>query len=479
MSSDLRIVAGLLALERGRAVPFASHLQVAIQPHAVLCCPLAMAGEDATIHAIAIGRLGHPPQVYSAPDPRFRDHQFALFRKLGAWLARYHAFCRERETYPQIWVSSGAGAALLDALADRLRFNRQDAEVRRFGTHLAYATERHPVAGQQALVVATDALRAHFATGQTEREDNHLGGLMTWLTPPEGVPVQTAAEAARRQPMGVKTDPTFDRIDLAPEVTAWNRARRASDAAGMARAAEQIHAALEPVAMDIYRGLEGAIEQLRGLEVLPLPALEALEEREYFHFASFTRHIEGGGFLPLRDSARRAAFGLVQREDAAENVEAALILGDRVARAQARLSGDVFQGRVENPRERRVRGRREHTLELVSAQTICRARRRDTLTWCDDPRLRFEVLDVRREGDRTRLFVGIRAGASAPGPPGAGAALELVSSTPNWHFVGRQMRKLSERTASRPWTHDPSAAPTTTPARDAPLDPLADVESLR
>jgi len=83
MPGELDLVARLLAFEGGRAVRIASRLQVSIQPDALVLCPLAMSGEDTTIHAVAVGRVGGTAEFRSVPDPRFRDDQFGLFAWLG------------------------------------------------------------------------------------------------------------------------------------------------------------------------------------------------------------------------------------------------------------------------------------------------------------------------------------------------------------------------------------------------------------
>ena len=216
MADLLAIVARLRAFEAGRAVPTASHRQLVLQRHALVVCPVAMAGEDTTVHAIAVGRIAAPPQVRVVSDPRIRDEHYALFEWFGGIVEPYFAECRAAGDFPQIWVSSGAAAGHLDTLADRLRFTRDQPAVRRLGELLSYTTERYPVAGQQTLVPATHALRSHYATGQQEGEDEHLGTLLTWINPPMGRDVLAAATMAEREPMGVKTDPEFDRRELQP-----------------------------------------------------------------------------------------------------------------------------------------------------------------------------------------------------------------------------------------------------------------------
>jgi hypothetical protein len=84
MTDELDLVARLRALASGRAQRVASHMQVAVRPDALVLACLAMAGEDTTIHAVACGRVGAPPEVWGVPDPRYRDDQYRLFAALGA-----------------------------------------------------------------------------------------------------------------------------------------------------------------------------------------------------------------------------------------------------------------------------------------------------------------------------------------------------------------------------------------------------------
>src|SRR5919199_5029360 len=227
MSTTLDLLARLLAYRDGRAQLRASHRQVAIHPQARVLCPLALAGEDTTIHIVAYGPIGGPARVLCVPDPRKRDPQFDLFARLGADLERRFERCRREGTYPQLWVSSGAAASHLDVLADRLRYNRLRPDVKRFGELLSYATGRLPIAGQQALISATGALTRHWATGQQAGEDEHLGAVLAWIDPPAGVPVLEAVAAAELEPMGARTDPTFDEQILEPLVRAYDDAPRA------------------------------------------------------------------------------------------------------------------------------------------------------------------------------------------------------------------------------------------------------------
>ncbi len=480
MADEIELVARMLAFEEGHAVPCASHLGVALRPDALVICPLSMAGEDTTIHIVACGGVVGPPAIRSVPDPRRRDDQYGLLHWLGAVIERDFLRCRRERTYPQIVVPSAAAVSLLDVVADRLRYTRHDERVRRFGELLSYATERYPYDGQQALLVATGALKLHWATGQDAGEDEHLLANLTWIDPPEGIDTLEAVALAERVPMGAKTDPEFDADVLDPLVSRYNEARRAgASAKELRKRGRMIRDVLEPVVVPIYEATQRAIAVLEGMGLPPLPDLTELERREAEAFEGFMRSRDAGHHLPLRDSPKSAAHRLSAREDAAQNYEAAVLTGDRVARAEGRLSGQILYGEVSNPRKARIAPYRfEYLFEMRSDQRVLRVRLRDELRWVEDPRLRVIVTNIEREGCSTHVSLRIVNGQRAVGLPVEGAALELVPTVPNWNWLIRLRGHLRDRLASTPWTHT-DGAPPAYDARLAPEDPLAAVEALR
>jgi hypothetical protein len=482
MAGDLDLLARALAYRDGRACPRASHRQVSIQPDALILCPLAMAGEDTTIHLIAYGVIGGSAQILYVPDPRKRDDQFRLFSGLGRQIENYFIRCRQLGRFPQLWVSSGPVAAHLDTLADRLRYNQQNPDVRRFGELLSYATNRFPFAGQQALLTATGALKLHWATGQQDGEDEHLGALLTWIDPPAGRGVLAAVASAELEPMGVKTDPTFDRDVLEALVAAYDNAARNGASTDILRVrARLIREALEPVARRVYDATQRALALIQAGGLPPLPDLPAIEAREVAEFESFMQARDAGIPLTLRDKPKAAAFGLAAREDAAQTIESAVLLGDRVARAQGRLAGRVLIGMIERPTRTQVGPRRfEYRFEIRSSQRVLHLRRRDELCWIDDPRLRVLVEDVRREQGTTRVSGRILSGQQAVGLPTTGRTLEFVGAVPKWTEIYRLRGHLKKVLAVTPWTHAAGDIPPPVPSQGTrPTDLLAAVEALR
>ncbi len=482
MLDILNVVSRLLAFREGRAVRIASNQRIAIRPDALVICPIAMAGEDTTIHIVACGHLGQPADIRCVPDPRYRDDQYDLFEWLGERVERYFEECQQDGTYPQIWLPSSGAVGLLDTLGDRLRFNRENLRVKRFGELLSYATERFPVEGQQALVTATGALRMHFATGQQEAEDEHLGALLVWMRPPAGRNVLAAVAAAEDLPMSVKTDPDFDRNELDPLVSRYNGARkRKATSAELATRASRIEAVLRPVVLRIYEATQDAISLLIQEQLDPIVHLDGLEAREADEFRSFMTSRELGHALPLRDSPKSAAFRLASREDAADGARAALLYGDKVHFERERLAGRILCGIVENPVRTRLSPRRfECRFTVVTEQRMLHVRRRDELYLLADPRMKVVITDVRRNGQIKRVSVLMLQGKRSVGLPVPDQEVSLGSSPPDWNRIIRLRKQMRDRLAQPVWTHQngqvPDASPTGTPK---PADLLAAVEGLR
>jgi hypothetical protein len=166
MADDLELVARAEAFRRGRAVPMATHRRVAVQPDALVVCPLVLAGDDLQLHALGLGSIDGTLEVRSVADPRrWRDRE-PLFRWLHGRLEAYLMQCAARGSFPQLLVASDAAVSFLDLVSESIRTAR-DPWLVRLGRLLAYATERAPLAGQQALLAATAVLREHWATGQS------------------------------------------------------------------------------------------------------------------------------------------------------------------------------------------------------------------------------------------------------------------------------------------------------------------------
>lgn len=475
MADLLHVAARLRALENSQAVPIVSQRQVVIQPHAKILTLLSMAGEDTSVHAAAFGGFGEPAQVFVVADPRRRDDQNALLRALLPPFEAYYAQCRADETFPQIWVSSAGALGHLDTLADRLRFT-DEPEIRRLGELWTYAGERSPVAGQQALISASGALRLHYATGQQEAEDEHLLTLLTWIEPPRGRDIFAAVAAAEETPMGVKTDPFFDSSSLQPAITDFHNAQSDGERAHHQTRVQHL---LEGVIRPIHTATQRAIAILSHPRWHENPALDDLAQQESGEFERFMRHRDEGRYLPYKDSAKAGAMRIAARERAVDNVEAGMLRHDAAARERGVVKGSVLRGQLVGVHEHHLGPRQfEYDLVLASHQDGLHLRLGDDLWLLDWPNLSLHITEIERRGPFTWVTGRVGTGKNAAKRMSAGPTLDFGPGAPNWRRLGQQLVQMDSRMAHVPWTHGGDLPPAFPSRLAMPANLRAAVESL-
>ncbi len=462
LPGDLDVVGALRALQRRRAQPMATCLHVTVQPHALVVCPLALAGAHGSVHVVAYGSIGQvEPHVLVAPDPRHPADREALLIRFGADLATYMDRCRAAGDYPQLWVTGMPTARHLGLVAERLRVHNATTPPGLLARHLAHFAARFPVAGQQALHVASHVIADHWATAEPGGPGAHLEALLLWFDAPaavagDGALFEGALAEARNRPMGVRTDPLRDTA-LHRAVVAYSRARRSADRPSQggrveldapARAVWDI---LAPAARHAYDRVQRAVALIMGAGLAPLRGLDELDAAEADAFAYAMDALSAGRWSG-RPSTRSMARSYLMRQAAQENVDAALVLGDRVARARARLTGTVVAGTVV---AERIVGTRDGVLVVRTAQPILRVRSGDQMYWADDTRLRLRIEDIRPEdvadGATTVVILAITRGRRSVACPSPGAAIELVPAIPDWGRALRETARLSARPDAPPW----------------------------
>ncbi|MFF7300888.1 hypothetical protein [Streptomyces sp. NPDC008265] len=392
----LSTLARLEAVRAGRAQPLATVRHRHLSDNPMVLVPLTTAGEAGAPLGALVGTDRHEPRVFVIPQPRDRDLRWAFLADLAVHvLAHIDAYAdvvepaerseTDPETgkrvkvetelcvdAPQLIVPSRAGIDYVRLLGRSMRFRRTAEEdpdnpfpapsrvpmLGRWFTHLA---ERSRVPGSSMLLAATDLLSRHWATGQSNLEDQHLGALLGWIDPPEG---RSGAEAALRAelgrdaagqllcpPAGPATDPAFDNGLLAPAIGRYDAARAAL-AAGPGEVDREVRAAERAVRRLVVEQMSStwwstweAIDLVRAL-----PPGERTEERWTRDRWSYTGHRDrvraGEPPQPRRDDAVTAAQKLATRESEQVRLEAQEALDDPLVMAGRRMSGEAFAGEV-------------------------------------------------------------------------------------------------------------------------------------
>ncbi|MFJ9941462.1 hypothetical protein [Streptomyces erythrochromogenes] len=394
--SLLSTLARLEAVRAGRAQPLATVRHRHLSDKPLVFVPLTTAGEAGAPLGAMVGTDPNEPRVFVIPQPRDRDLRWAFLADLAVHvLAHIDAYADDVEPAersetdpetgkrvkvetelcvdaPQLVVPSRAGIEYVRLLGRSMRFRRtaeEDPEnpfpapsrvplLGRWFTHLG---ERARVPGSSMLLSATDLLSRHWATGQSNLEDQHLGALMAWIAPPAGA---SGAEAALRAelgrdehgrllcpPAGPATDPAFDNKLLAPAIARYDAARTAL-AAGPGDDDREVRTAERAVRRLVVDQMTStwwatweAIDLVRGL-----PAGERAEERWTRDRWSYTGHRDrvraGEPPQPRRDDAVTAAQKLATRETEQVRLDAQEALDDPLVMAGRRLSGEAFAGEV-------------------------------------------------------------------------------------------------------------------------------------
>lgn len=403
--SLISALARMEASAAGRARPAATvrHRHLAERP--LVLVPLTTAGEVGAPLGALVGTDRDAPRLLTVEQPRDRDLRFAFLARLAdAVLPHIESASDDveweerRETdpetgkkatvqvelcadAPQLLVPNAPGADLVRLLGRSMRFRRTAEEepdaahpapprVPLLGRWLSHYGDRARVPGSCLLLSMTELLTRHWATGQSHLEDQHLGALLSWIAPPDGL---TGAEAALlaeverdaggrllRPPAGPATDPAFDNTLLAPAIARYDA--RVPGAEEEVR--ELIAGQLRPTWDAMWQG----VDLLRAL-----PEGERVPERWKRDRWSYTMHRDrlraGEPPQPRRDDAVTAAAKLASREQAQARLEAQEALDDPLVMAERRLAGEAFTGEVVAVEMAYSEGKRPTPRPLVTVRT--------------------------------------------------------------------------------------------------------------
>ncbi|RKE19170.1 hypothetical protein [Streptomyces sp. TLI_171] len=513
--SLLSTLARLEAVRGQRAEPLATVRHRHLSERPMVLVPLAAAGEAGAPLAVLLGTDRERPRLHFVPQPLNRTQRSEFLAAVAAEVVPYlESFGAEVELLegsekdpvsgekvpvvrelcadaPQLIVPNAGGVAHLALLGRSTRFRRtaQDpdpgeypapTQVPLLGRWLTHLTDRAQVPGSSMLLAMTGLLSRHWATGQSNLEDQHLAARLAWHVPPAGFGPGTSGAAAAEwvesardadgqlahPPAGPTTDPRFDEQVLAPAilrhdaaVAVRERAEASRDAAEARRAAalvEQARAVLGeallgatlPTWHDVWLG----IDLLRGL-----PPAGHLPDRWEGDRWSFTMHRDrvaaGEPPQPRRDDAVTAARKLAQREREQAKLDIQEALDDPLAMAERRLSGEAFAGEVVDVVPEWSEGRSAKPRPLLVVRTGDRPHAdpgREVYRAHAEPAQRAVIVSSAPGEVVVRLLSGMgRKKDPEPGSvPEPGDAVVFTL----FELAARQSAPLPEP-ADTPWTH--------------------------
>lgn len=429
MSQIIDILARAVARRRRRVVPLRTATTVVPDDGPVFgFTPIKVVSEE-VIQAIAFGDLDRAPTVVTRWNPLSRDAEaFEAFAKaLDAHILRALA----NGWLPRVWVPHHAAFVLLDLLGHRYRTNRQASDaLRRMGAQCQVLAEeaRHP--GQQAVIVGTEILTTHAATGMAPTEDHHLGALLAWHEADGTYDPIDEADARALLPAAAMLPRDFDdRVEaLRP---------RAKSGDGAARA--EIEEILRRGALREWDLLVRARRAFRALGLAPLPrALElARMSRERLEWTLRE--------LP-KPASRPAALGnlLEHHEWGATLQEDVETSGDARVRERARRAGKVVLAEVVAV-DQPTPGRHPCVLTLRTEQPVLRVRRGTELRSSDCAVIgRVEGVQRGREPGAQLIELRLSKGVRRSDLPAVGDRIDWMDSVP---FDGRRLRSQAYRAA--------------------------------
>ncbi|MGC5012378.1 hypothetical protein ACLQ2R_16560 [Streptosporangium sp. DT93] len=469
--SALTALARLRAVRDGVAqrITTVRHCHVSAQP--LVFIPLRLAGEAAAPLAAMVGTDPHHPRLLVVPQPRNRDLRFAFTAGLAEVLLPYvEGFSKATETVerrggepyercldaPQILVPNRPAASFVGLLGRSTRFRRAEGpypvhpSVPLLGRWLTYFADRSQQPGSSTLLVATEALTLHWATGQSALEDANLAALMGWIDPPAGMSGRQAAEEAEDPllwpPAGPATDPGFDNEVLGPAIRAYEDAPtdRAVD-----RVSQAVRTQLDPT----WRLMWRSVDLLRSL-----PEGARVRDRWEADRGSFTRFAErvaeGGPPQARRDGAVGAAARLAGLERARAGYDVQRAHDDPLLMAEYRLTGEAFAGTVTSadPEHSEGEGRSRKLRPLITVRTDDPVRLTPgTVVGSPDRRGHgAEIVEIAGGEITLKIVKGMGRGRTpAPGSvPEPGERVSYTSLTDD--FQSSAALPDPERT---PWTH--------------------------
>ncbi|MQY13915.1 hypothetical protein SRB5_40720 [Streptomyces sp. RB5] len=499
--SLLTTLARAEAVRAGRAQPVATVRHRHLSGRPLVLVPLTAAGEAAAPLGAMVGTDRDAPVLLTVRQPRDRDLRFGFLARLADVVLPYlESYADDVDTElrkgeelevcadaPQILVPSVPGVDYVRLLGRSMRFRRTAEEdpdtpfpapprVPLLGRWLTHYAERARTPGSSLLLAMTELLGRHWATGQSQLEDQHLGALLAWIRGGDPEEVERGRDASGQlltPPAGPATDPAFDNRLLAKATARFD--------AGIPGSGDEIDALLASQLRPTWDAVWEGVTLLRELA----PGTR-VPDRWTGDRWSYTGHRDrlraGEPPQPRRDDATTAARKLASRERAQAELAAGEALDDPLVMASRRLAGEAFAGTVTGVEMAMSEGRSPRPRPLVVLET-------DDEPYLDPGVKAHRVLAT----GKTQTAEVVETGADADGPGPRTVVLRLTSGmgrgkTPEegslpepgdalcftlFEHTARSGAKLPDPDDT-PWTHGgpPSAAPADGPRPAEAPDPV-------
>jgi hypothetical protein len=495
--STLTSLARAIAVTSGTAQPTCTVRHVHISPCPLVFIPLALAGEASAPLAAMIGHNPSEPTLLVVPEPRDRDQRFDFAADLAAVILHYiQGYCgqeepaggREPDTRyadaPQFLLPNPAGIAFTRLLGRSTRFRQTEGpyavreSVPLLGRWLTFFADRAESPASSLMLAMTDALAAHWATGQSPVEDHNLGALLGWIDPPPGMSGAQAAAAAedpvRCPPAGPVTDPTFDNEVLEQQILTIRTARMTGGGPGYERAktalTEALATQLEPTWAMMWRATELLRDLPEGGHV------GTRWDSDKVAFTWHARHLaDCGPPQPRRDSAVSAARRLASLERVQEMLATQRAFDDPLVMAEYRMTGEALAGRVVAAEPDRVdgTGRRQVLRPHITVETgdEVPADLDAALTSPARPRQKARIVATTQVGGLTSIVLELQGGMGRSLTPEPGSVPAVGEQVCYAAFSdGYQPPPPFPAPEDTPWTHGgppPPYVPSDDDAREA------------
>lgn len=376
--NEREVVRRLKAYHLGRSLPCGEtkHLHIANDDDVLIVSFVRMGGESRP-WGIAYGHAGSKPKVLTVAESRNRDlvaemaAEFApvLLKHLRApgYVRREPEDVADLKPLRQIWLPNQTHLDMLHHLAFAYAFTRWGAGERgrlnALGRACGWLFRESQRPGQQAVVVATSALRGAYTFPAEDTRQGHLGFLLAWLgAKGRRVARFEAALEAERLTIATSLDPELERRKLAPKVEDWGEARRGEDDAGMRRADRGVRRMLAP---ELERRWEQTEQALRILEVDSrrtntgiAKLVEETASEQWFQYTRLERRQgageDGPAFFPSVETDRNAAAAASRyfvHNSSADLFEGLLVHDDSELLAEAVAIGDAIKGQIVSVRD--------------------------------------------------------------------------------------------------------------------------------